>query len=161
MFVLWQQNHTTGASKVGPAACSVERLKEHMAQGEIEWTEGTAEELQDNPPDEWRVWDWFYGSSNNGGTTHTAHIRPLEVLDELRHEERTATWTRDKKAPVLKFDNLDFDILTVRVEGDTTDAFRFTVAEVRRFAKEHEGPRHLTLKIDPHLLRMFRLEPTP
>jgi len=162
MFILWQQNHTNGRAEFGPAASSVDALKEHMAQGEVTWKDGTAYEFSDTPPEEWKGWDWFVGASRGGQTTHTAYIRPLEVLGDtvLRHEERTAVWTKGKKAPVLKFDNFDFDILTVRLEGDTTEAFRFTVKEVRRFAREHQAPHHFTLKVAPNLNSLFRLETT-
>jgi len=78
MFILWQQNHTNGHTEFGPAG-SVDALKEHMAQGDIIWENGTAG-FSDTPPEEWKEWDWFSGVSRGGQTTHTAFIRPLEVL---------------------------------------------------------------------------------
>ena len=84
MFILWQQNHTTGRTESGPAAKTVERLKERLeSDEEITWKEGTAYEFSDNPPEEWKAWDWFCGSSRGGQTTHTAFIRHLEVLEVL------------------------------------------------------------------------------
>jgi hypothetical protein len=82
MFILWQQNHTTGKTEFGPAASSIETLHEHMQTGEdITWKDGTPYEFSDTPPDEWKTWNWFCGVSRGGQTTHTAFIRPLEVLD--------------------------------------------------------------------------------
>lgn len=130
--------------------------------------------------EQWTIWDWgmeLYPNTDESkkGWLSAGSARRMGLQDEhfdeiderpvtyqrsewLRHEERTAVWTKGKKAPVLKFDNFDFDILTVRLEGDTTEAFRFTVKEVRRFAREHQAPHHFTLKVAPNLNSLFRLE---
>lgn len=82
MFILWQQNHTTGKTEFGPAARSIEVLTEHLdASEDITWKDGPVG-WSDSPPEEWRTWNWFSGSSRGGQTTHTAFIRPLEVLED-------------------------------------------------------------------------------
>lgn len=67
--------------------------------------------------------------------------------------EREIVWVRDKKAPKLKFDDLDFDVLVVRVSGDDDSILRFTVDDVRRIGHEYESPRHYVFKIIPHLMK--------
>lgn len=70
----------------------------------------------------------------------------------VEHEVR---WTRGRKAPVLKLDDIDVDVLTVRVTGDAEGTVKFDREIVRRIAREHHAPHHYTLKIDPRLLRLF------
>jgi len=79
MYVLWQQNHTTGHVSLGPASESAEKLREHLFSSEnIKWRPGHP--FSDHPPEEQKSWDWYWGHSTNSGTTYTAFIRPLEVL---------------------------------------------------------------------------------
>ena len=82
MFILFQINHTTGAGGFGPASKSAEKLRDHLFQTEgTKWEAGGSWWDRD-PTEEEKAWDWFSGASNGGGTTHTAFIRPLEVLEE-------------------------------------------------------------------------------
>ena len=69
--------------------------------------------------------------------------------------ERQVVWVRGKKAPVLRFDALDFDVLEVQVTGSEKSMFRFPVQQLRRFVQEHHRPHHYTLKMDPNLVRRF------
>lgn len=72
--------------------------------------------------------------------------------------EREVVCTKGKKAPVLKFDDIDIDVLTIRVTGDAEGTIRFSREVIQRFAKEHHAPHHYTLKIDWRLLRLFWVE---
>jgi len=75
-----------------------------------------------------------------------------------RHVEREIVYTRGKKAPVLKFDDLDIDVLTIRVTGDAEGTIRFSRELIQRFAREHEAPHHFTLKVDWRSFRLFWVE---
>jgi hypothetical protein len=68
---------------------------------------------------------------------------------------RRVVWTRDRRAPTVKLDDLDFDRLVVHVEGDATDTFVFT-PDFGPFRHHPGPPEHWTLKVAPHLCRMFR-----
>lgn len=82
MFILFQVNHTTGNSVYGPASRSAEKLREYLFNREgIQWEEGGSWWGSRDPTEEEKSWDWFSGASNRGRTTHTAFIRPLEVLE--------------------------------------------------------------------------------
>jgi hypothetical protein len=72
---------------------------------------------------------------------------------------RRVVWIRDKRAPTVKLDDLDFDRLVVHVEGDARDTFVFT-PDKGPFQHHPGPPEHYTLKVAPHLNRIFR-EPTP
>lgn len=72
--------------------------------------------------------------------------------------ERHVVWTQGRKAPVLRFDDVDIDVLTIQVTGDAEGTIRFSRGDVQRFAREHDNPRHYTLKIDPRLCRLFWVE---
>lgn len=67
--------------------------------------------------------------------------------------EKEVVWIRDKKAPKLKFDDLDFDVLVVRVSGDDECLLRFTVHDVRRIGREYESPHHYVFKVVPAIMK--------
>ena len=73
---------------------------------------------------------------------------------------RRVVWIKDKRAPTLKLEDLDFDRLVVHVEGNTTDTFVFT-PDNGPFRLRPGPPEHYTLKVDPRLCRRWRENPLP
>lgn len=69
--------------------------------------------------------------------------------------EREVVWRRGEKAPVLRLDDIEMDVLTIRVTGDAEGTIRLSREVVRTKAREHDRPRHYTLKLDPRLFRLF------
>jgi len=75
---------------------------------------------------------------------------------------RTVRWHRDRKAPKIKLDSIDCDVLVVHVVGDCQRTFRLPRDFLARIARHHPGPpEHYTIKIVPNFGNFRQYEQWP